>query len=458
MIRCFSKQICLLFVFFSYILLGMTSFLSSDEPEQDKIHQFTLKNGMKVILKKTKFDTNEILLRMTAKGGYASLPSSVRVNGRLAANIAVESGFQDISSDKFYAEDIDLAFEVFAYCRNFDGVSSSEKIDVLLKYIQKIFTQHRLTEDGLTKVLKETKHHLQKDVADHDVLFQNVFLATNTQNFSHLQPLTLRELEAIDLVSCQEIFNSYVANPADFTLVIVGDFDLKTLVPLIESSLGTITKKQSLFNFYIAPEPMFPKKHLEHPISAFGEHNSFARITFPFNKSLDKQSLKAIKLTAYLIQMRISEKLKDVFRKDFGVDIFHEIPIYPQLSLHWLVIQFRSHVSLVSDIQACIVDTLQSMYKKGISPQELIEVKRQFQQQDEFWLRDNEFWVSMLSDYSLWGWEIAPTSGTYCEIASVTLEEVRQIMESSIHNTNFTFIYTEPEKAHEVFNIFLNDD
>jgi zinc protease len=433
--------VCLLFCSNSYV--NGTDSGEKKITNYDKISVFTLKNGMKVILKKTDFDKQQVFIRLTAKGGLTSIPLQKLTATYISTQAALEVGFEGVTADKFYAEEIELSIELFPYCRRIDGLSSSDDFDKLLNYINQYFQRKTFTQmafdNAKSQILKLSKFLKY----DQEIAYQQAFLGLNTGNFGWIQSLNSEEIQKVDLKSSQEVFNCLFTDPAEFIVVIVGDFKSENILQQIDKYLGTLPNKASIFNPSNPQIPVFPKENKTKEILNLDQRDSLARLTFPLI-SMNFTLYPTVTILEEIVLKRISEKLKRLFNEDKGVEVFFEDLTYPRLELPLLVIQFRSELSQVRKVQSIILEEVKKLCEKGVTLDELNLLKKELSAKDAFWLNDNVFWLSSLSDHYIMhlpGENIIRTGGC---ISQANFDQVNKILKELLCKNNYSFLYSHP--------------
>lgn len=371
------------------------------------------------------------------------MPMEKRASAELAVHVALESGIGDVTCDQLYADEIELAIKILPYCRFIEGASYPEDFNQLLSYVNKVFTKARFTQPAFETVIKRTTEAFkQGNVRENS--FEEAFIAINTQNFPWLQPLEAQDLKKADLKSCQEIFSALFADPADFVVVIVGNFETKDLLPQIEEHLGSIPKNGSSFDYAGAPVPPKPAAIGIKEVKVQNHKDAFARITLHLAEALDADGLPAYKIASQIIESRMRQILKQNLNGDQGIDASYQIPIYPRIDLPWIVIQYRSEPQRVQQVKELVVAEIKKLCDKGITADELNKIKEELKNEDEFWLRDNDYWLSTLSNYSIWGWQIKESIDSWEGFSHVTVDQVNKVLKTSILKDTYTFVYTKP--------------
>lgn len=410
--------------------------------------QLILKNGMTVWLKPTNFETDEIFIKLSALGGFASLDPSERISGELAAQIAWESGVGNLSSDQLsvflYEHSLELVTKIQPFSRLIEGSLGKRGLHAFLKCVNMIFTQHKLTEAGQKEALKNAVKILSKIDSDSEQTYENAFLQVNTQSAPFLKPLTMKDLNEVDLRKARSFFESCFSDPSDFVCIIVGSFELNEAKRFINKYLSIIPKKLPNQIFQKQFTTAFPPEVTHKVIHLAGRSDCLSRITFPLQIALNEKNIPSMEFMCQIIEARLRGVI--ISRMDFshGVDVSYEFPLYPLLNNPWISIRYRSDVSDINRIKDLILKELRSLQEKGSIEQEILEIKRLESGSEEFWLRDNFYWVSMLSNYYLWKWSPEQIYKAENETQSLTVDTINNMLKTYFHLSNYSVISGVP--------------
>lgn len=249
------------------------------------ITQITLRNGMRVCLKPTTFEEDEVLIRLTAKGGYAALPATQRAAGELAPQIAWESGLDGMSTDKLsaliYEHSIELYVKVLPYDRIIEGTTEAGGIKVFFDLVKRYSTQKQFTREGFDKISQMARDMIRSRTEERSSPVEEWMRVVHTQDVAALKPLSLQDLNTMEFERAKQFFEEYFSNPEDFICVVVGNFDVEAIAPLVSTYLGAIPTKSSNPAKSSAPAPAFPEGTVIKRIPSPGSTESLARLTFP---------------------------------------------------------------------------------------------------------------------------------------------------------------------------------
>lgn len=406
--------------------------------------QLILKNGMTVWLKPTTFETNEVFIKLSALGGFASLNSNQRVSGQLAAQIAWESGMGEMTTDQVYVllyeHSLEFMTKIQAFSRSIEGSSGKDDLDAFLKCVNMVFTQQKFTENGLKAAVANSKRIISKIDFDYELSYETAFLQVNTQGLEALRPLTVQEVEGVDFNTAKGFFEHCYSDPASFVCVIVGSFDLDNVQSLVNQHLGSIPKKNPMGFFDRKIVTSFPKGVTQKVITLNGRTDCVTHLTFPLQPVLDEKNIPSMEFMCQIIEARLRYIITEEKKISHGVDVSYEFPLYPFLDSPWISVRFRSDLKNVNSIKELILAELKHLQASGATEKEVQEIKRLQTGSEEFWLRDNFYWVSVLSNYYLWKWNPEQIYKAEIQTQNLTLDQINTMLKSYFTLSNYSVI------------------
>ena len=208
-----------------------------------------LSNGMTLALKPTDFQQNRVLLAGFSPGGESLVPTKELPAARTAVTILEESGlgtFDATGLEKFLADkDASVKSYIGRYHEGFTGEASTGDLEYLFQLIHLHFSAPRFD----TSAFDSVRERLSTSLANRDKSPQTLFSDTLTRLLAggspRREPFTLETVARMDLETSERIYRERFADPGDFTLVFVGNFDPETLKELAKKYLASLPGKSS---------------------------------------------------------------------------------------------------------------------------------------------------------------------------------------------------------------------
>ncbi len=217
---------------------------SSRELETWGATEYTLSNGVKVVLKTTDFKNNQILFEAQALGKGESTFDQSLAPSILFAPIALSSyALNDYSNSDIQkylsGKQVEIDYSIDDYTRSITGNSTVADLPTLMELIYATFTGLNLTEQEFN-ANQSTYSGL---LANQESNPQFIFLREARQQLSSLptkQSITAADVLAADRQTILDIYRPLLANAADYTFYFVGSVDAETLIPLMEQYIATL--------------------------------------------------------------------------------------------------------------------------------------------------------------------------------------------------------------------------
>lgn len=414
------------------------------------VTELRLSNGMTFCLKPTGTETDEVFFKLVALGGFASLKPENFSSGELADKIAWESGMGGMTSDQvalfLYENSLEIAPEISAFGRTIRGEGQEESIEAFFKCIKMIFTEQQFSEEGFSHAKILSRAIINKLNQDHDYSYETAFLCTNTQNFQPLRPLRIPDLAKVDFGVAKEFFRRSFSDPSDFLCVIVGAFELAKVTKLIEHYMGALPKPAMKSNLQRSFEVPFPPGVTEKTIKLASQSGCLTNVTFPLQIRVDAFTIGEIAFMCQIVEARLRRVITDKMNLSYGVDVSYEFPLYPFLENPWISIRYRCENKVIRCLKDIVITELERLQLEGATLDEVIAIKNLEKKSQEFWLKDNFYWVSMLANYYLWGWNPEKIDYKNTSIQDLTVDMVNSGLKKAISLSNYSVVTATSEK------------
>lgn len=195
--------------------------------------KLTLSNGAKVLLKKTDFNADEILMQARADGGNAVLPNPASGDVQLGTLVLMQSGLGSFSSTDLQkalaGKQCSTQFSIDNDHHGLVGTSTPKDLETLLQLVYLDFTNVTKDEKAVSTILDMIKLNLKNMSLNNDMVFQDSLMSTLYGNNPIYRIPTAEQVDAISYDQVLKNWKQLYANAADFTFTFVGNYDEATL-------------------------------------------------------------------------------------------------------------------------------------------------------------------------------------------------------------------------------------
>ncbi len=220
----------------------------------------TLKNGIKIHIKKTDFAPNQISMQAVSWGGN-SLYSEDEFLQTSNADMITIGGVGNFSNTELSKKlsGIQASANPFISGRE-EGISGScvkKDLETLLQLTYLRFTAPRMDKEALTSQIQRSKAQLQNQELNPQTALQDTIAKVVYNNCVRAKRIHAEDLDGINFDRCMEIYKERFADADDFEFFFIGDIDADSVAPLMAKYLGALptvkgSEKYNMINQHMA--------------------------------------------------------------------------------------------------------------------------------------------------------------------------------------------------------------
>lgn len=209
--------------------------------------ELTLSNGARVLLKKTDFKDDEVIIDATSKGGSSLLGDEDIVNAKVFDMAIGASGLGNFSNTELEkalaGKQANANLQLFNLHEGLSGSSTPKDLETLFQLTYLYFTDVRKDEKSFTQLMTTLETMLKNQALSPDAAFSDSLMSTLYCHNPRYATLKLEDLKKVNYDRILQIAKERTADAGDFTFTIVGNFDEATIRPLIEQYIASLPAK-----------------------------------------------------------------------------------------------------------------------------------------------------------------------------------------------------------------------
>jgi zinc protease len=227
----------------------------------------------------------------------------------------------------------------------------------------------------------------------------------------------------VDLDKAFAFYKERFGDMSDFTFVIVGDFQLDKLRPLVETYLASLPgkgRKEKEKDVGIRKVPGIVKKEWKLGV----EPKASVRLDFHADDTWSKDKERDVYVLGQVLSNRLREELREAKSGVYGVGASGAILRSPHQEREFSI-SFGCAPERVDELVTAANAEIDAIAKKGIGDEYLDKVKQIYTRSRETDLRTNRFWLSRLQNAYRFGddpTDIPDTSKTLARITSANVQ------------------------------------
>ena len=217
--------------------------------------ELILSNGAKVLLKKTDYKDDQILMTALSKGGASLYGEADFMNTSMADAAIGASGlgsFDNTQLDKALAgKQASVSFGLSNQYEAVNGNCVPKDIETMMQLTYLMFTDIKKDEKSYQTLYNMLETGLKNKDLSPESAFSDSMMVTIYDRNPRFKSPNVDDLKKLNYDRMLQIAKERLANAGDFTFAFVGNFDEATLRPLIEQYIASLpgnAKKKENWN------------------------------------------------------------------------------------------------------------------------------------------------------------------------------------------------------------------
>lgn len=400
--------------------------------------QWTLSNGMKVVLKKTDFKQDEVELYAFSNGGLsledkvAKLPSAM-----LASSIVENNGlgnFNAVALRKALAGKIaSVNPRISTYDHGLSGSSSVKDFQTMMQLCYLYFTGVRKDDTGYNSIISQYRTALINRAVDPNSAFGDSVNVTVSNHNSRTMPFDTAQLNKVNQADALAFFRLCFSNPANFTVVIVGNIDEQTMKSDILTYLGGLKTGKNPGR-WIDRNIRVPKGKVENHFSkelTITKASNFIYYSGEMEPTLQNRlNIQAVK---NILGLRYLESLREKEGGTYGVSTRAGISKTP-IQQAYLQMSFETDPKMENVLLPMIQSEIDTILAKGPLTNDLQKTKEIMLKNHKESIRENDYWQSVLSTYLQDGYDYETDYES--AVNAITAESIKTTLSKIMNQGN----------------------
>jgi zinc protease len=359
------------------------------------VTEWTLSNGVRVLVKPTDFKADEVVLSASSPGGSSLAPDADYMSASLASQIVGLSGIGSFSrvdlQKKLAGKVAGASAFIGETTEGIRGAASPKDLETMFELVYLDFTAPRLDMDAYTAFKNQVGPFLANRGTDPDEVFGDTVSWTMTQHNFRSRPLTAATFAEVNPQKALAFYKERFADASDFTFVIVGNVDTVALKPLVEKYLASLPssgRKESFKDNGGAP----PKGVLERLVHKGVEPKANTEIFFTGACRYAPETRFEFRALMELFQIKLNETLREQLGGAYSPNAGGGCGREPRQE-YTIQVQFNSAPENVDKLSKSVFAVIDTLKTKPISAADLAKVKEALIRAREVELKQNNYWA-----------------------------------------------------------------
>lgn len=424
------------------------SIVKSKFDKKQNVTTLFLSNGVKVVLKPTKYKNNEINLVGYSKGGHNLYSNDDYFSALYASALVGESGIANLTKEDinkaFVGKEIHVSPFLDSKSEGISGKSSEKDVELLFQLTNLYFTQPKIDSVAALSFLKKTKSNLATIKLNPQKYFEDQISRLLTNNSLRGGGIPNEsDLDKINPKRSLEIFRERFANAGDFTFIFVGSFNVEELKPLIETyfaSMPTTSVCEEIKDLGIRP----PSGKIDKVIHKGKDHKSNVSLIFTGEQKFTTKDEYLLKSLNDVLTIKFTENLREKKSGVYGVRSggkYSKTP-YPNYIEQ---ISFQCSPENVDTLINAVFDEINKVKNNGVEAKDLNKVKLAQKNELELSLKTNAYWINELAKSIIYNSKISDGKEDFKLIESLNSKDLQKFI-NRVFGNNYIRATLLPEE------------
>lgn len=413
----------------------------------------TLKNGLKVILRPSQDEKNSIIFNLYKKGGLSMIPtedlSSFDDNvWGLFLNCSGISKFPETIVTKMLAgKNVSVSPYINSLRHGVSGSSTTKDLETALQLTYLYFADPRFDQAEFDQAIKKLQSIVPNYVKQPSYKFSKELQSTLYGENPRKTLITEKTLEEASLATIEKDYRMLFHDAAGATAIFCGDFDIDTVLPLIQKYLGSINKgKRPFESKYEKPAILSGKV-----TNDFKTDMQTPKVTvievfdaiLPEYKVLDDVALSA---ATYILDMRYTKSLREDEGGTYGASTHGSMTNEPKAEA-LLQIYFDTKPAAADKLVSLSLEGLNSLAEEGPTAEEFDMTVKNLKKNIPESKLNNRYWLRALKEYDLFGYDY---DKEYEEaVNNLKPSDIQNILKTILASGTAKTVIMRPDKAAE---------
>ena len=409
--------------------------------------EWTLKNGIKVVVKPTTLKADEVLLEAQTYGGLSILSDEEFYTADFMPYFASTGGVSKFSANELRKQLSGKSAGVQPYTSNYkhgmQGSCSPKDLETMLQLLYLRFTAPRFTEDDFNTMMNNFSAQVENILSNPDFKSEKEFQKVLYNDNFRRQVISKEVLAEVKFEKLNDIYNKLYADANSFVFTFVGSVDLQTLKPLVEKYIGSLPiVKKGDYNF-VDDNVRTVKGKVDHLFRCEMQQPKVG-VRYYFTGEVENTIENKIKML-YLSQAlsaRYLESIREEKGGTYGVSVYGGISAIPTENYN-MTIQFDTNEQMADELCEVVVAELNTMATDGPRDEDFNKNREFFNKNWKNSLEQNGSWLSYISLYYVDGLDYI--SNYENALNTITKDDIKAFMAKILADGNVVKMIMRPE-------------
>ncbi|MBO4936429.1 MAG: insulinase family protein [Alistipes sp.] len=409
--------------------------------------EWTLKNGMKVVVKPTKFKADEVQVAMVAHFGQSSLSDELYWPSSFLPTFMGRMGISKFSATDLRKQLSGKNASVYVspddYKTQVVGNGSPKDIETIFQLIYLTFTDPRFSKDDYDVAMNQLRPYVENLQTNPDYISAVEREKTLYGNHFRRQQVTPALLDKVKFELFEPAYKALYSNAANFTTYIVGNVDVEVLKPLVEKYIGSLPVSKKLSK-KVDDGVRTVKGEVVNDFKAKMQQPKVG-VTRIYTGDID-YTLKnrvAMNVLSHVLRSRYTVSIREEKGGTYSVGVGGRVKSDIKPS-YQLIVLFDTNEQMADELSQIVIDEIKKIAQDGPNKEDVEKTRKYLLKEYENQIQMNGNWISWLVERDTHGTNYAAEYKKAVE--ALTYDDLKALAAKILKDNNMTYVIMRPEK------------
>lgn len=365
---------------------------------------WTLKNGIKVYVRPSDVNKEEVIFRLSTKGGKSLAKdeeiASVDENFIVLCNsVCGVSDFDQSSLQKMLSGKIvSVSPSIANLYHGVNGSCNPKEIETMLQLVYLSICDARFEADELAPVMTQLKALVPNVETQPNFALQTEYSNKAYNNHPRAEVISSEKLNRMSFEHLENFYRRIYSNMAGANVIITGNVDVESLKPLVEKYIGSLPVKKKAFDYIdhnLYTQPGKIKHSFEFPMSTAKSSNI---LCYSGQMPYTPENEVLAEAFSYILNLIYTETVREDAGGTYGVSAYALTSAQPRENIE-LLIQFDTDPARNDEMMKLVFEGIEALVKNGPTAEQLTMTKENFAKNIPEDRIRNYYWTTCLSEY-----------------------------------------------------------
>jgi len=361
--------------------------------------EWTLSNGMRVVLLPTTFDADQVVFTAVSPGGLSLAADADLVPAQTATQVVSAMGFGRFSSGDLRrwlaGRPIAVQPVIGSFEQGVSGQATKQELTTLFQLVHLVLTDPRRDQGIFDSVRAQMRDALANQEASPEYALGLTLNETLSQHNPRAQPFAAASIDRMDLDKSLAFYRDRFSDASGFTFIFAGSFDLTVMKPLVEKYLASLPSTHGA-HAWKDPGIRPPTNVVTRVVERGVDPKARTVLVFPSSVEADRAHAVSVVALADVLQNRLRDVLREDLGATYNVSVGGNVARIP-VAQATVSIDFTSDPARVDALSDRVLAEIAALKGAGPTAQQVKNVQTAMARDFETNVRQNAFLVGQLA-------------------------------------------------------------